>query len=162
MTLLISLKKLNLSSLTKMTQIFGILKYQWNRLSFYFNMESTLKDYWSSVFHQDMHPDQEVIMKEVEETIVITMKMVKEEEEEEIEEVEDVEEETMEVKKGVKDKKAMKAEDNIEVEEEAEDIVTIEEETEVIVIIKKVIEEKREFIKINKLVNYLKIKSKLK
>lgn len=109
-----------------------------------------------------MHPDQEVIIKEVEETIAIMMKMAKEEEEEEIEEVEDVEEETMEVKKGVKDKKAMKAEDNIEVEEEAEDIVTIEEETEVIVIIKKVIEEKREFIKINKLVNYLRTRNRLK
>lgn len=101
-------------------------------------------------------------MKEAEETIAITMKMVKEEEEEEIEEVEDVEEETMEVKKGVKDKKAMKAEDNIEVEEEAEDIVTIEEETEGIVIIKKEIKEKREFIKINKLVNYLRTRNKLK
>ena len=109
-----------------------------------------------------MHQDQEAIIREEEETIAITMKMVKEEEEEEIEEVEDVEEETMEVNNGVKDKKAMKAEDNTEVEEEVEDIVTIEAETEVIVIIKKETEEKREFIKTNKLVNYLKIRSKLK
>lgn len=103
-------------------------------------------------------------MKEVEETIAIMIKMVKEEEEEE-EETEEavvVEEEIMEVKKEYRVKKVIKAEDNIEAEEEVVDIAKIEVETEEIAIIKKVTEEKREFIRINKQVGYLKTKNKLK
>lgn len=120
-----------------------------------------------------MHQDQEVIMMEEEETIAIMIKMAKEEVEEEVEEeAVDVVEETTEVSrevKEVKDKKALKVEDNIEVEEEAEDIVKIEavieviEEIEMIVINKMTIEgDKGEFTKTNKLEDFLKTKSKLK
>lgn len=120
-----------------------------------------------------MHQDQEVIMMEEEETIAIMIKMAKEEVEEEVEEeAVDVVEETTEVSrevKEVKDKKALKVEDNIEVEEEAEDIVKIEavieaiEEIEEIVINKTIIEEdKEESTKTNKLEDFLKTKSKLK
>lgn len=120
-----------------------------------------------------MHQDQEVIMMEEEETIAIMIKMAKEEVEGEVEEeAVDVVEETTEVSrevKEVKDKKALKVEDNIEVEEEAEDIVKIEavieviEEIEMIVINKMTIEgDKGEFTKTNKLEDFLKTKSKLK
>lgn len=109
-------------------------------------------------------------MMEEEETIAIMIKMAKEEVEEEVEEeAVDVVEETTEVSKEVKDKKALKVEDNIEVEEEAEDIVKIEavieaiEEIEMIVINKMTIEgDKGEFTKTNKLEDFLKTKSKLK
>jgi hypothetical protein len=112
-------------------------------------------------------------MMEEEETIAIMIKMAKEEVEGEVEEeAVDVVEETTEVSrevKEVKDKKALKVEDNIEVEEEAEDIVKIEavieviEEIEMIVINKMTIEgDKGEFTKTNKLEDFLKTKSKLK
>lgn len=109
-------------------------------------------------------------MMEEEETIAIMIKMAKEEVEEEVEEeAVDVVEETTEVSKEVKDKKALKVEDNIEVEEKAEDIVKIEavieaiEEIEMIVINKMTIEgDKGEFTKTNKLEDFLKTKSKLK
>lgn len=109
-------------------------------------------------------------MMEEEETIAIMIKMAKEEVEEEVEEeAVDVVEETTEVSKEAKDKKALKVEDNIEVEEEAEDIVKIEavieaiEEIEMIVINKMTIEgDKGEFTKTNKLEDFLKTKSKLK
>lgn len=107
-----------------------------------------------------MPPDKEMIMKEVEEIIVITMKMVREDVEEEAEEAVVVEEETTEVKKEVKDKKDLKVEDNIEAEEEAEEIVMTEVKTEETEIMKRAIEEKEEFTKIRKPVDYQKIRNK--
>lgn len=106
-----------------------------------------------------MPPDKEMIMKEVEEIIVTTMKTVREDVEEEAGEVVVVEEETMEVKKEAKDNKDLKAEDNIEAEEEAEEIVMIEVKTGEIEIIKVAIEEKEEFTKTRKPVDYQKIRN---
>lgn len=190
MTLSISQIRSNSFSKISMTQQHGTSKYQWNKHLFFFNMVLIHKEKLLSQFLRDIQEDPEVIeIKEEEEEdisnkediIIMMMKMAKEEVEvEEVEVVEEGEDEIMgeadsQELKGNKEvsKDKVDIDDNIEMIEAIEGIEEIEEiegieeieEVEVdIVMTEKMInkEDKKEFIKINKLVDFLKIKNRLK